>query len=197
MRPALAIAIYIFGSGACKQPSTDQASARGVYDREHVPPSLSAPVATAERAIRSLEQRLSKRLLSELGRAGPVAAIGVCRDEADEIARAVATAAGVAVGRTSHRLRSVQNAPREWVKPLVRRAASGVGESRPVVVDLGGRVGVLRPIVTRQPCLTCHGPRRQIAPAVLDALKRSYPSDRAVGFRSGDLRGFFWAEAPK
>ena len=63
------------------------------------------------------------------------------------------------------------------------------------VVDLGDRIGVLRPIGTAPLCLTCHGPA--LAPEVREALAAKYPKDAARGFREGDLRGLLWAEVPK
>jgi hypothetical protein len=66
----------------------------------------------------------------------------------------------------------------------------------PTIVDLGDRVGVLRPIGTAGVCLQCHGPVSRLSPDVLAYLAQAYPDDRAVGFEEGDLRGFAWAEAP-
>jgi hypothetical protein len=65
------------------------------------------------------------------------------------------------------------------------------------VVDLGDKVGLLRPIGVRAACLGCHGPRKQLAPAVLNELSERYPGDEATGFKEGDLRGWFWVEIPK
>jgi mono/diheme cytochrome c family protein len=67
---------------------------------------------------------------------------------------------------------------------------------RAETVDLGDRVGVLRPIATAAPCLQCHGPSDSVSPETAAFLSTAYPGDRAVGFAEGDLRGFFWAEAP-
>jgi hypothetical protein len=45
------------------------------------------------------------------------------------------------------------------------------------------------------PCLSCHGPREAIVPAVVSSLEARYPDDRATGYAAGDLRGALWAEA--
>jgi len=63
-------------------------------------------------------------------------------------------------------------------------------------VDLGDRVGVLRPIPTAAPCLQCHGRAERLSTDVRAFIKSAYPKDRAVGFDAGDLRGLIWAEAP-
>jgi hypothetical protein len=104
---------------------------------------------------------------------------------------------GVRVGRTSARLRNPENAPPPWAQGHVAatdgRKAADVAA---VAFDLGDRVGLLRPIEVRKRCLHCHAPREQLAEGTRQWLERAYPKDRALGYALGDLRGFWWAEAP-
>ena len=105
---------------------------------------------------------------------------------------------GVTAGRTSHRLRSSANAPKAWAAPLV--AAYAGRRTRDVggfAVDLGDKVGVLRPITEQAMCASCHGPAEKVSPAVREALGRKYPRDLATGFSEGEIRGWFWVEVPK
>ena len=83
---------------------------------------------------------------------------------------------------------------REYVVDAEGRKAT---EGKTVVVDLGDRIGVIRPIATAGICVQCHGERASLDPATLAAIEKRYPRDQAVGFREGDLRGYFWAEAFK
>jgi hypothetical protein len=84
------------------------------------------------------------------------------------------------------------------VKPLLEQAAGRkVGDVQPMVVDLGDRVGVVRPIGVAAACTTCHGTAAKRPAALAAVLATQYPDDRAVGFEEGDFRGFFWAEVPK
>lgn len=168
----------------------------GAYGDEAV--QTSAAVRRAEQAMEALQQRLQARLRTALEEKGPAGAVSVCRMEAQELARAVANEAGFELGRTSHKLRNPANAPRAWVIPYLERAAGQPASSVPqVVVDLGDRIGVLRPIATAGPCLICHGAPQGFDPALRDELAKLYPADRATGFREGEFRGFFWAEVPK
>jgi hypothetical protein len=169
-----------------------------VYDEARVPADLAPLVSRAGDAMQLLQTSLLSRLGQELAAGGPSAAVRVCRDEAQAITRRVADEQGIAMGRTSDRLRNGANAPRDWVKPFVsdgsgRKAA----DVRPRVVDLGDRVGVVRPIGTADMCLRCHGPREAVTAAIGDTLASAYPDDRATGFATGDLRGWMWAEVPK
>jgi len=152
----------------------------------------------ADAAITALQKRLSARLVEELEKGGPTRAVSVCRDEAQALTAETARAQGIRVGRTSHRLRNASNAPPAWAEAHVAASAGkAAAEVAPLAVDLGDRVGVLRPIPTGPACLQCHGARESLAPDVAVFLASAYPNDRAVGFAAGEVRGFFWAEAPK
>lgn len=165
-----------------------------------LPAAAQSPsgVEAADAAIAALQKRLSARLMEELEKGGTTRAVTVCRDEAQALTAETARAQGIRVGRTSDRLRNPGNAAPAWAEAYVSAAAGKKADSvEPVVVDLGDHVGVLRPIPTGAACLQCHGPREKLAPEVVAFLATAYPGDSAVGFAAGELRGFFWAEAPK
>jgi hypothetical protein len=97
------------------------------------------------------------------------------------------------VGRTSHRLRNPANAPRPWVEPLLAAWVADPKAASPRALQLpSGAIGYAEPIFTAKMCLACHG--ESLEPAVAAKLAAAYPSDRATGFREGDLRGAFWVE---
>jgi len=108
-----------------------------------------------------------------------------------------APAGGVAVGRTSHRLRNPANAPEPWMVPLLdelRAAAPRPGSWH--AVDLGARgTGYVEPIYLQPLCATCHG--EAVEGALLERIRTLYPTDEAVGFHVGELRGLFWAIVPR
>lgn len=124
--------------------------------------------------------------------AGPDSAITACRLQAPQIA-ADAQSAGVELGRTSHKLRNPDNAPRTWAEPLLAAYLADPPKQGPDAVQLeDGRVGYVEPIMVQQLCLTCHG--SSLAPEVTELLSAHYPSDEATGFEAGDFRGLFWVE---
>jgi hypothetical protein len=168
-----------------------------VYVIGQAPPRLATGVAEADAAIVALQRRLSGRLLAELQADGLGQAIAVCRSEAPALTAQTRREEGIRVGRTSHRLRNPRNVAPAWAEQLVAAGANRRAAAvEPTVVDLGDRVGVLRPIATVAMCIRCHG-RVEILPTEVKAfLGREYPDDRATGFEEGDLRGFAWAEAP-
>lgn len=147
--------------------------------------ALQPAVARAQEAIRAEACEAERRF----GEGDPDATASRC-----DGTRAVE---GVRVGRTSARLRNPRNAAPAWARTYVEatdgRKASAVP---PAVFDLGDRVGLLRPIEVRQRCLACHAAREKLADETRSWLSRAYPHDRALGYQLGDLRGFWWAEAP-
>ena len=158
--------------------------------------AAEAPVdgATARGAALLLpfKQQLKAALQSGMAE-GPAAAIGVCRDEAPAIAAALSTD-GVAMGRTSHRLRNPANRSPAWAAPLLDRYAVGESADAATVALDGGMTGYVEPIFVQPVCLACHGDT--LAPGVAETLNRLYPDDAATGFAAGDFRGLFWVTYP-
>ena len=145
----------------------------------------------AAAAIRRFRDELGMALTNALAE-GPEPAIDACRVEAPRVTRSVAPA-GITLGRTSHRLRNPDNAPAEWMVPLLEefeRSEPMPGASR--TVDLGPRgTGYVEPIYVQPLCATCHG--ENVEPALLARIREHYPRDEAIGFRIGEFRGLFWA----
>ncbi len=162
------------------------------------PGELRAVVPRADLIVVSMQDAVLRELTDALSRGGPASAIGFCHLDATFLSQRIGKEEGIAAGRTSDRLRNPTNAPRPWAAPLVTanagRQAKGVDG---FVVDLGDRVGVLRPIAERPMCAGCHGPADKLSAGVLPVLADRYPLDRAVGFRDGEIRGWFWVEMPK
>lgn len=180
---------WIIGCGSVEPPPDVPESA----------PAVAAPTAgqdgqrqLALAARDAMAAQLQGKLMEALGSAGPAAAIGVCRQEAPQIAADTGQKFGVAMGRTSFRLRNPKNAPPAWAEPLVAKQVL-----EPEFVSLpDGQLGALLPIRLKPECLLCHGPKEQILPEVREALAANYPSDQATGFQAGDLRGWFWVTVP-
>jgi len=162
--------------GACSKPPADTmatADARGA--------ELLAPFKS------NLMQALSAGMQD-----GPAGAIEVCSEQAPAIARSL-SANGVRMGRSSHKLRNPDNAPPDWLAPLIEAYASGAVDLQPRVVAVDdGRTGYAEPIVVQPLCLACHG--AELDAEVAEQLAARYPDDQATGFSAGDFRGVFWVE---
>jgi hypothetical protein len=162
------------------------------------PAELRPLVSRADVIIATMHDAVLNELTRGLAQGGPELAINACHLDATMITQRVARSEGIAAGRTSDRLRSPTNAPRPWAASLVKEYAGR--RARDVdgfVVDLGDRVGVLRPIAERPMCANCHGPADRISPGVRAVLLDRYPADKALGFENNEIRGWFWVEIPK
>lgn len=165
---------------------------------EEAPAELRPSVERADRALLVLRTKLLETLTTEISKGGAAAAVDVCRDVASEITRSSAEEEGVAVGRTSHRLRNPRNEAPPWAEEIVGAGAgTNAADALSHVADLSDRVGVLRPIGAIEMCTECHGSMEAMDPAVAARIAEAYPEDRATGFEIGDLRGWMWAEVPK
>jgi hypothetical protein len=148
--------------------------------------SLRPALARAEEGIRAAACDVERRF----GEGDPDANAARCEG--------AAPVPGVRVGRTSARLRNPANAPPGWARAHVAATDGRKAAEVPAVAfDLGDRVGLLRPIEIRRRCLACHAAPDALSQGTRAWLGRSYPEDRALGYALGDLRGFWWAEAPK
>ena len=157
--------------------------------------SADTQAGQAAAAAKMLGGRLKARLVETMQAEGPVAAIEVCNVEAPVIAADVGTALGLDVGRTSLQVRNVMNRPEPRERKVLVRwaeavaAGTPVGELAPHVEGADDSFLWMKPIGVEGPCLVCHG--ETISEPVATAIAARYPSDRATGYRLGDLRGAF------
>lgn len=140
----------------------------------------------------AMMSQLFAALSAELATNGPAAAISVCKERAPQIAAEVAASQGVAIGRTSFKLRNPKNIAPRWAESLLAERP----EEPRFSASEDGALGMTLPIRLQAKCLGCHGERDQLLPEIRTALDELYPTDRATGFAEGDLRGWFWVEVP-
>jgi hypothetical protein len=157
----------------------------------------SAAITRAEGAAMRLAGTLKARVVEEMGKGGPVAAVSVCNAEAPAVAATIESETGVKLGRSSLRLRNPANAAPPWVQEwLVAQGERPAAGASPAVSVAEGNARVIKPIPVEAACLVCHGAPTTIAPEVKAELTRRYPLDLATGYAVGDLRGALWAEVP-
>ncbi len=180
---------------ACSEaPAPPQAAA---------PPPPKPDLQRAQEAMQDLGATLRSELRARMQQDGPLGAIDFCQQQAPRIAAEVSAKHGIAVGRSSLRLRSPANAPRDWQQPVLedfqaRFEAGTPAADLAVALTEGLPAGValraMRGIPTEPACQLCHGV--SVAPTIAEAIAARYPDDRATGFAIGDLRGAIWAEVP-
>lgn len=193
----MAAALFVMVAAAAAPHA--QSSPRGTTWRINEAPAEVRPaISRADVMIAAMHDALLWELNSSLEQGGPTLAIKSCHIDSTRVSQRVGREEGVAAGRTSDRLRNPTNAPRPWAAPIVKANAGRRAQDVPgFVVDLGDKVGVLRPVAHRPQCGGCHGRPETLSTAIRAELQTRYPVDRAVGFEEGDIRGWYWVEIPK
>jgi len=168
-----------------------------VVEWEKVLPGLMTETQKAQQelmltATNALAAELMGELTAALDAGDAGAAIAVCRGKAPLVATHVSEAYGVEIGRTSYRLRNPANVAPAWAETYM----ADLVEDPTYVAGPNGELGALLPIRLRTECQMCHGSAEEIDEGIMAALAENYPDDQAVGFAEGDLRGWFWVEAP-
>lgn len=159
----------------------------------------AVPLDKAEQAAKQLGGAVRSRLVDAMNTGGPAKAVEVCSAEAQQIAVKVREETGVQVGRASLKLRNPADAGPPWVEEWLKaqgekKAAEAEGLRAIVKTPEGAVARIIKPIAIEATCLTCHGDPASIKDDVKNILKEKYPSDKAMGYQIGDLRGALWAE---
>jgi hypothetical protein len=161
------------------------------------PSALRPVVARADLVIAMMNDAVLRELSAEFAQGGAELAIKSAHLDSAQVTHRLVRE-GIVAGRTSDRLRNPTNIAPAWAIAIVQaNAGQKTREVEGFSVDLGEKLGVIRPVVERGICANCHGPAERLSPAVRAVLSERYPADKAVGFAEGEIRGWFWVEMPK
>lgn len=145
----------------------------------------------AEETLKPIKQAFKTTLMHGMQQ-GVVEAVNYCNLEASGITENLPE--GVAVGRTSHKVRNPENKPDALLEgPLnyYLELAKEEKQGRPQITQLPDDSWLyVEPIYAQSMCLACHG--SNINRKVQAAINEKYPNDEATGFEEGDFRGMFW-----
>jgi hypothetical protein len=168
-----------------------------VVEWERLLPGLMTDTQKAQQelvltATNALVSELMGELMAALDAGDAAEAISVCRDKAPTVAVHVTEQYGVLIGRTSHKLRNPANVAPAWAQTYVKDQVA----DPTYLAGPNGEMGALLPIQLKSDCQMCHGPAEMIDNDIRAAIAEHYPEDSALGFAEGELRGWFWVEAP-
>lgn len=166
-----------------------------------------AIITIGDKVAMELVGTLKKELKKALSKGGPVGAVSVCSERAQELTEQVSrsTGNGIDVKRTTFRYRNPKNAPDRYealalgyFEDLIKR-----GKDLPPYliqkVNLEGQVyyRYYKPIRVESFCLLCHGNPESMQRELLEKLRELYPEDRATGYSEGDFRGLVRVSIPE
>jgi hypothetical protein len=171
----------------------------------HAQQPSSAAVEQQLAAYRATAMQFGQQLRAELQSAmqsgGPMAAVGVCQVRAPQIAGELSAASGWDIQRTSLKARA--RPADAWETAVLEgfevRKAEGVPLAQIehyAVLEMEGKptLRYMKAIPTEAACLACHG--SQVEPQLQAHIRQLYPSDQALGYAEGDIRGAFSISAP-
>lgn len=161
------------------------------------PVADSTTIARARAATASLGPELAGMLMTAMKDAGPAGAVAVCADSA-QVRTARHSVDGVSIRRVGTRVRNPANAPDSLESRLLayleeQKLAGTMPEEVMEVARTGPNGGwelrYLKPVVLQEMCATCHGARDAMPGEVQSLIASRYPTDAAVDYAPGDLRG--------
>lgn len=151
--------------------------------------------ATETKDVLNKIQELAKNLQHELKsglKESPQKAVKSCQIMAPKIRNNISSDE-IEVGRVSTRYRNPNNKPEVWMEETIQKYHQNQINSPYVIVDLdNGKKGLLKPIKIMPLCLNCHG--ENIKEEISHEIKTNYPQDKAINYKLGQIRGFFWAK---
>ena len=172
--------------------------------REVSPEEEAQVVERGRKAADELMKELKTALMRAVREGGPAHAVEFCSGEALDLTDSVEKEfAQLEIKRTTFKYRNPANAPDELERLALEKYREALEEeSAPpdYLVQKYEQGGQLRyryyqPLRVAGLCLTCHGdPEENIPEPVSEVLQKEYPGDRAIGYESGEFRGFIRVE---
>ncbi|MCP4366279.1 MAG: DUF3365 domain-containing protein [Planctomycetes bacterium] len=99
---------------------------------------------------------------------------------------------GYKLKQTALRVRNPRNKADEWEERVLRilekdRTKNGHGE----ITELHGKqvYRYMKPLYMEKECVMCHSVPEVMSPEVREFIENNYTTDKALGYKEGDLRG--------
>lgn len=94
--------------------------------------------------------------------------------------------------QTALRVRNPKNKADEWEEKALKilekdRTKEGFGE----ITDMGHKKAYryMKPLYMEKECVMCHSVPEVMSPEVREYIEKNYSTDKALGYKEGDLRG--------
>ncbi len=143
---------------------------------------------------------LTRNLTEAMKTRGVLNAISFCNVMAVPLTDSMSAHYSVHIWRVSDKPRNPGNRAGSDEQGYITDMQSAITAGKkpqPVLASQQGKIRAYYPIITNSLCLNCHGPRKQINPAVRVRLRDLYPKDEATGYDINQLRGLWVVEMEK
>jgi hypothetical protein len=162
--------------------------------KEEKTASTATVISKGDSIVKITFDTLSNTLVKTIAAKGLSGALVFCNVQAATITSIYASA-GISVSRVTDKTRNAKNALTdfdkiEWDK--YKTLLTNKDSIKPVVIFRNNEQHYYKPILVQTMCLNCHGtPGKEIPKDLLPVIDSLYPSDRAKGYKEGDLRGMW------
>ena len=153
----------------------------------------------ASKVATTFLEELGEAMTREMTERGPVEEIIVCTKLASDLAGRLSRERGWRVTRVGTRVRNpLLGMPDAWEQRVMAGFTERAAKGKPyagmthfeIVTEPDGQYfRFMKPIMVQSKCLLCHGSSDQIPESIRLMLKQQYPFDRAIGYKTGELRG--------
>jgi hypothetical protein len=154
--------------------------------------------AGLQKDAKDFTESLKSILMKEIQTNGIISAVSVCSDTAQILTNNYGITKGIFIKRVSFKNRNPNNLPDEFeakaLKYFEDLKSNGKLDETTEYIDIVEQEGIkavryLKPIIIQAPCLNCHGSGEVIIPEVKSIIEEKYPTDKAINYNVGDLRG--------
>lgn len=156
-------------------------------------------LAKGDSIVKKTFDTLRSSLTGNIAKNGIAKTVEFCNVNAYPLT-AVYAKDGISIRRSSSKVRNPENAPDSLESAVLAQFESKIasGDSaRDVVIRTNGTYHYFKPIMLQSMCRNCHGePGKDIAQEVMNVIREKYPSDKAVGYTDGQLRGTWHLSFP-
>jgi hypothetical protein len=141
---------------------------------------------------------LKSILIEQIQSGGVLKAVSVCSDTAQVLTNKFGVERGIYIKRVSLRNRNPNNYPDDFEKRILNQFVllnqnsklNMETEFAEIITEGDYKyLRYLKPIIVQAECLNCHGGQTEIMPDVENLIAQNYPDDKAIGYKTGDLRG--------
>lgn len=140
--------------------------------------------------------KLGSHLILKMKEGGVKDAIPFCNTMAYPLTEEMSKKYNAEIRRTSDKIRNENNKANNEENQIIdeyKKTLAANKQLKPVVeIDASGSPHFYAPIIMQKKCLTCHGTIGNEVSVRTDSLiKTYYSTDKAIGFKEGDLRGIW------
>lgn len=154
-------------------------------------------------AIKKLGGTLKSHLQEKMKEGGVEGAASFCSYEAQNLSQEVSQSLpkGTSVKRITLKPRNELNVATGFDKEVLEQIQKDIDSGKKaqmVVKEIEkNHYKVYKPIIIDKVCLKCHGNESQRDKEAYKIIKEKYPSDTAIDYKEGELRGAFLVEIIK